>query len=386
MNMPVISSRLLSVILATWLSTPAKAQYDNLDFESAMVPDVEWGVKVSISEGMPSWSGGYEGSPQTEILHNNTTLGSSSLAIIGPWGWSGSVLSGSYSALLIGGANGTSAWIEQTALVPANAKSIKIKVRQGYISDFGIWMDEIGISMDGTNVPMFKIQASVNYSVCAGDITPFAGNSAKLVIRADTWDPWSQYGMNPTYIDDIEFSADLPPLAPTNIALSNASVLENQPIGAVVGRLSTADPNMGDVFTYSLAAGTGATDNGLFTIGGSNLVTASIFNYEIRSNYSIRVRSSDQAGLSTQMVFAITILNVDELPPAFSEPPTLSSGNMVIRWGSITNHKYTVHYSTNLRSGFSVMQSNISGTPPINIHTDSATAATQKYWKVTTDP
>ena len=83
---------------------------------------------------------------------------------------------------------------------------------------------------------------------------------------------------------------------------------------------------------------------------------------------------------------AITILNVDELPPAFSEPLTLSSGNMVIRWGSITNHKYTVHYSTNLQSGFSVMQSNISGTPPINIHTVLSTTATQKFWKVTTDP
>lgn len=386
MKLQVRSARLLAVIMATWFSAPAKAQFENLDFESAMVPDVEWGGDVPMSEGMPSWSGGFEGSLQTEILHNNSTLGSSSLAIIGPWGWSSSVLGGSYSALLIGGADGTSSWIEQTALVPADAKSIQIKVRQGYIFDFGIWLDEVGISMAGTNIPMFKIQATENYSVCAGDITPFAGNLAKLVIRADTWDPWSPYGLNPTYIDDIEFSADLPPLAPTNLVLSNARVSENQPVGTVVGRLSTADPNAGDVFTYSLVAGSGATDNGWFSIGGSNLFTAAIFNYEIRSNYSIRVRSSDQAGLSTQMVFAITILNVDELPPAFSEPPIPSNGNMVIRWGSITNHTYTVHYSTNLLAGFMVLQSNISGTPPINIHTDSVTTATQKYWKVTTDP
>jgi len=59
---------------------------------------------------------------------------------------------------------------------------------------------------------------------------------------------------------------------------------------------------------------------------------------------------------------------------------------MVIRWGSIINKKYTVHYSTNLLSGFTPLQSNIPGTPAINSYTDSLIMVTQKYWKVTTDP
>src|SRR5439155_9733233 len=50
--------------------------------------------------------------------------------------------------------------------------------------------------------------------------------------------------------------------APTDIALSNSSVDENQPSGTTVGTLSTTDPDFGDTHTYSLVSGTGDTDNG----------------------------------------------------------------------------------------------------------------------------
>ena len=48
---------------------------------------------------------------------------------------------------------------------------------------------------------------------------------------------------------------------------------------------------------------------------------------------------------------------------------------MVIRWSSIANHRYTIHYATNARTGFSVLQSNIPATPAIN-HISAVTAAT----------
>ena len=49
--------------------------------------------------------------------------------------------------------------------------------------------------------------------------------------------------------------------APTNIALSSASVAENQPAGTVVGTLTATDQDAGDTHTFSLVAGTGSTDN-----------------------------------------------------------------------------------------------------------------------------
>ena len=183
-----------------------------------------------------------------------------------------------------------------------------------------------------------------------------------------------------------QFVVTTPNEAPTDISLSASSINENVAANSTVGTLSTTDPDTGNTFTYTLVSGTGSTDNGAFNISGSNLLTAAIFNYEVKSTYSIRVQSTDQDGLSTQIVFAINIVNVNEPPPSFSELPTLSNGNMIIRWGSITNKKYTVYYSTNLITGFSVLQSNIPGTPAVNSYTDTLTVVTQKYWKVTTDP
>ncbi|MFO0912639.1 MAG: cadherin domain-containing protein [Pirellulales bacterium] len=102
--------------------------------------------------------------------------------------------------------------------------------------------------------------------------------------------------------------------APTLIALNNASVPENGPLGAVVGTLSTVDPDAGNSFTYSLVSGTGSEDNGSFQIAGDQLQAAVSFDFEARSGYSVRVRSTDAGGLSTEQVFAVSVTDVNEAP------------------------------------------------------------------------
>ena len=102
--------------------------------------------------------------------------------------------------------------------------------------------------------------------------------------------------------------------APSNITLSNPTVLETQPSGTAVGTLSATDPNTGDTFTYTLVTGTGSTDNASFTNSGSNLLTAAIFNYEVKSNYTVRVRTTDQGGLWFEKAFTISVLNTNETP------------------------------------------------------------------------
>ncbi|MEI7769108.1 MAG: Ig-like domain-containing protein [Chloroflexales bacterium] len=106
--------------------------------------------------------------------------------------------------------------------------------------------------------------------------------------------------------------------APTDIALASANVDENQPVGTTVGAFSTTDPDTGDSFTYALVAGTGDGDNGSFQIVGGTLQTTAMFDFETKSSYSIRVRSTDSGGLSTEKQFAITINNLND-------PPTLAS-------------------------------------------------------------
>ena len=57
--------------------------------------------------------------------------------------------------------------------------------------------------------------------------------------------------------------------APTDIALSNSSVAENQAAGTAVGNLSSTDPDAGDTHTYSLVSGTGSEDNASFQVVGA---------------------------------------------------------------------------------------------------------------------
>jgi uncharacterized delta-60 repeat protein len=102
--------------------------------------------------------------------------------------------------------------------------------------------------------------------------------------------------------------------APTDITLSPTSIAENSPANTTVGTLSTIDPDAGDTFSYSLVAGTGDTDNSSFNISGNSLRATSSFDFETKSSYTIRIRSTDQAGLFTEKTFTISVTNVNEAP------------------------------------------------------------------------
>ena len=102
--------------------------------------------------------------------------------------------------------------------------------------------------------------------------------------------------------------------APTDIALSNSSVAENQASGTTVGTLSATDPEAADTHTFTLVAGTGSTDNGSFAIVGTGLRTNAVFNFEAKSSYSIRVRATDNGLLTFEKQFTITVTNVNEAP------------------------------------------------------------------------
>ena len=102
--------------------------------------------------------------------------------------------------------------------------------------------------------------------------------------------------------------------APTDVALSSTSVAENAASGTTVASLSATDADAGDTFTYTLVSGTGATDNASFTISGSTLRTAAVFDFETKSSYSVRVRVTDAGGLTFEKVFTIGVTDVNEAP------------------------------------------------------------------------
>jgi len=148
---------------------------------------------------------------------------------------------------------------------------------------------------------------SVNASTGAITYTPASNNTTTVTFTFKVNDGY-QDSNTATATVTVAAVAD----APTNIALSSSSINENNSINDIIGAFSTTDPDAGDTHTYSLVSGTGSTDNSSFNISGSNLRASAVFDYETKSSYSIRVRTTDSGGLYFEKQFTITINDVTE--------------------------------------------------------------------------
>jgi Ca2+-binding RTX toxin-like protein len=100
--------------------------------------------------------------------------------------------------------------------------------------------------------------------------------------------------------------------APTPPTLSNQQLTENSLINIVVGTLATTDPDTGDTLTYSLVKD--ADNNNLFEIVGTELKLKTTTDYETKPNYSVRIKVTDTAGLSSEQTFTINITDINEAP------------------------------------------------------------------------
>ncbi|MDP3231102.1 MAG: IPTL-CTERM sorting domain-containing protein, partial [Acidovorax sp.] len=139
---------------------------------------------------------------------------------------------------------------------------------------------------------------------------------------------------------------------PADISLSASAINENVAANSTVGSFSTTDVDAANTFTYTLAAGTGSTDNGAFSISGGSLRLTSSPDFETKSSYSVRVRSTDQGNLFFEKQFTITVTDVNESPSAatvavtgtvqagllltggyvYSDPENDAEGTSTFRW------------------------------------------------------
>lgn len=100
--------------------------------------------------------------------------------------------------------------------------------------------------------------------------------------------------------------------APTNITLNYSGIQENITAGSVVATLTSTDPDAGDTFTYTLVSGTGDSDNSSFTIVGNDIKINTSPNFENKSTYSVRIRSTDSGSLFTEKTFTLNVNNLQE--------------------------------------------------------------------------
>ena len=118
--------------------------------------------------------------------------------------------------------------------------------------------------------------------------------------------------IKPTPSVDTVYSGPLVQTPPTSrIAISAASIAENNAAGDPVGEFSTDTDDPGNTFTYLLVGGVGSQDNASFTIDSGQLLAALSFSYGLKRSYSIRVRSTDKNGLQTENAFTISITGVN---------------------------------------------------------------------------
>ena len=152
------------------------------------------------------------------------------------------------------------------------------------------------------------------------DINPILGSHPTGVVPFGSKPMFTAY----TLSTDRELWTAYEQNGPANLTLTTAFA-ENQPVGSNAGTLTTVSNVSGAVYTLSLVAGPGDTDNSLFTVSGNILKTNAVFDFETRRLYSIRVRTTDQFGLSYERSMEVQLTDVNEAPSQLILTPTVGT-------------------------------------------------------------
>ncbi len=197
--------------------------------------------------------------------------------------------------------------------------------------DYTVSFDE---EVHGLSASNFGLVFTGTQNAGIGSVSATSGTSVTVTVNNITGE--GTFGLNLTSVTGITdvagntlagtFTGELYTTnsTPTDIGLSSTSILENNTIGDAVGTLSSTDVDAGDTHTYTLVAGTGDTDNASFSINGTQLEAAAVFDLETKGSYSIRVQTDDGSGGTFQKTFTITIDNVNDNNPVITVGQTLS--------------------------------------------------------------
>jgi len=104
--------------------------------------------------------------------------------------------------------------------------------------------------------------------------------------------------------NENEAPADLNASAPLQF-------LEEQPTGTLVGSFFAHDPDANSTLTYSMLDGNESSGNQYFILDpNGTLTTAQVFDYENnKSNYSIRIKVSDENNATSEETFVVQLLD-----------------------------------------------------------------------------
>lgn len=143
------------------------------------------------------------------------------------------------------------------------------------------------------------------------------GNELRLVSKLD-FETRSSHSVTVTVIDstglehDETFEIHVNDKAdkPMDIILSRSDVDESRGIGFTVGFLDARDPDIGSSFTYKIVEDPDAT----FRIVGNELQLRRGLDYETKTFHQVKIRVTDNTGLTYDELFIIDVNNVNERP------------------------------------------------------------------------
>ena len=116
-----------------------------------------------------------------------------------------------------------------------------------------------------------------------------------------------------SYQEEFTFNVNNINDSPSEIKLSKYIFNENIASDSVIATLSTTDQDLTDSHTYELVAGSGDSDNQTFYIQDNKLKINEQPNYQTKSQYNIRLKTTDTGNLSyeKEVTLEVNKLNFD---------------------------------------------------------------------------
>ncbi|MEZ5596733.1 MAG: tandem-95 repeat protein [Pseudomonadales bacterium] len=104
--------------------------------------------------------------------------------------------------------------------------------------------------------------------------------------------------------------------APTGISLSSTTIAENTNTtgGLAIATLAATDPDAASTFSFAIAGG---LDADVFSITGNTLVLDDgLIDFERQASYDVRIRVTDNTGLTYEQDVSITVIDNNDTPVA----------------------------------------------------------------------
>ncbi len=156
--------------------------FTNLDFEMADIPNpVDPFAALSITNALPYWTADADGLPSGLVVYDGGPLDGSAVGL-----YYQSALFGNYSAFLQDDYTvGTGADLEQTGLIPSDARSIRffttsLPFQRGSDPDAGPQGYGLSLLVNGQAIDYSPIEESTNWILWSADVSPFAATASEV--------------------------------------------------------------------------------------------------------------------------------------------------------------------------------------------------------------